>query len=112
MQVLHIKLINNQEMFLANVDDYTEDPTDVVQILADSGNSERWITTSTIENSLHERLKGFDMKGKSRLMKIRVMNGEHCLTDVIMLNSRYVAYYHTMEFDPEVEADIQHNLIG
>ena len=52
------------------------------------------------------------MKGKSRLMKIRVMNGEHCLTDVIMLNSRYVAYYHTMEFDPEVEADIQHNLIG
>lgn len=41
MKVLHIKLINNQEMFLANV-----------------------------------------------------------------------AYYHTMEFDPEVEADIEHNLIG
>lgn len=112
MQVLHIKLINNQEMFLANADDYTDDPTGVVQILADSDNSERWITTSTIEKSLHEKLQGFDMKGKSRLMKIRVMDSDHYLTDEIMLNSRYVAYYHTMEFDPEVEADIDHNLIG
>lgn len=59
-------------------------------------------------NLLRRIFIGFtwNMKGKSRLMKIRVMNEEHYLTDVIMLNSRYVAYYHTMEFDPEVEADI------